>query len=196
MLPKWREAGVNVALLPGVFMAESGRRAHYNIFYEVNCMEYVAKQGTTALGIIGTALGGLAVAGGSLLAANGGRAANGECSENTPVSRYELGLQQTIAEQGSHIRLLEADKYTDQKIVDVYNAINPQINAIKDELRNIAVYQATNTATISCLGNQVNGIQAVLNGLTKTVIHKSNVCPEPMDRYNSWTAPAAGSTTT
>ena len=73
-------------------------------------MEYVAKQGTTALGIIGTALGGLAVAGGSLLAANGGRAANGECSENTPVSRYELGLQQTIAEQGSHIRLLEADK--------------------------------------------------------------------------------------
>ena len=40
-------------------------------------MEYVAKQGTTALGIIGTALGGLAVAGGSLLAANGGRAANG-----------------------------------------------------------------------------------------------------------------------
>lgn len=51
-------------------------------------MEYVAKQGTTALGIIGTALGGLAVAGESLLAANGGRAANGECSENTPVSRY------------------------------------------------------------------------------------------------------------
>ena len=70
-------------------------------------MEYVAKQGTTALGIIGTVLGGLAVAGGSLLAANGGRAANGECSENTPVSRYELGLQQTIAEQGSHIRLLQ-----------------------------------------------------------------------------------------
>ena len=51
-------------------------------------MEYVAKQGTTALGIIGTVLGGLAVAGGSLMAANGGRAANGECSENTPVSRY------------------------------------------------------------------------------------------------------------
>lgn len=114
-------------------------------------MEYVAKQGTTALGIIGTALGGLAVAGGSLLAANGGRAANGECSENTPVSRYELGLQQTIAEQGSHIRLLEADKYTDQKIVDVYNAINPQINAIKDELRNIAVYQATSVSVDTSL---------------------------------------------
>jgi hypothetical protein len=36
-------------------------------------MDYVAKQGTTALGIIGTTLGGLAVAGGGLLGAmNGG----------------------------------------------------------------------------------------------------------------------------
>jgi hypothetical protein len=32
LLPKWRETGVNVTLLLGVFMAESGRRAHYNIF--------------------------------------------------------------------------------------------------------------------------------------------------------------------
>lgn len=163
-------------------------------------MDYVAKQGTTALGIIGTVLGGIAVAGGSLLAganANGNNGRSGgavaECSENTPVSRYELGLQQTIAQQQSHIQLLEADKYTDQKIVDVYNAINPQIREIRNELRDIAVYQATNTATIGCLGNQVNGIQSVLNGLTKVVIPKTNICPEPMDRYNSWTAPSTES---
>ena len=31
--------------------------------------------------------------------------------------------------------------------------------------------------------------------LTKTVIPKSSICPEPMDRYNSWTAPAATTTT-
>lgn len=163
-------------------------------------MDYVAKQGTTALGIIGTALGGLAVAGGSLLAganangSNGRSAGTGECSENTPVSRYELGLQQTISQQQSHIQLLEADKYTDQKIVEVYNALNPQIREIKDELRDIAVYQATNTATIGCLGNQVTALQSVMNSLTKTVIPKENICPEPMDRYNSWSAPSNEST--
>ena len=37
-------------------------------------MDYVAKRGTTALGIIGTALGGLAVAGGPALAALSGGA--------------------------------------------------------------------------------------------------------------------------
>ncbi len=173
---------------------------------------YTAGRGTTALGIIGTVLGsiGTVAAGGGLANWMGGARGNAAadmtaaaltaaalsgsghcCSENTPVSRYELGLQEKIAEQGAHIRLLEADKYTDQKIVEVYNAINPQITAIKNELRDIAVYQATNTATISCLGGQVKDMQCLLNGLTKVVIPKTNICPEPMDRYNSWTAPTA-----
>lgn len=154
---------------------------------------YTAGRGTTAMSIIGTVLGSIGT-----LAAGGGMFNNGNggcCSENMPVSRYELSLQQKISEQGSEIGLLKADKYTDQKIVEVYNAINPQINAIKDELRNIAVYQATNTSTISCLGGQVQAMQNMLNGLTKVVIPKSSICPEPMDRYNSWTAPAAGSAT-
>lgn len=158
--------------------------------------KWVAGKGTTALGIIGTALGGLAtVMNGGAAVVNAG-AATATCSENMPVSRYELGLQQRIAEQGAEIGLLKADKYTDQKIVDVYNAITPQINAIKDELRNIAVYQATNTATISYLGNQVNGLQAVLNNLTKVVIPSDNVCPEPMPAKNSWVAPTTAASTT
>ena len=138
--------------------------------------KWVAGKGTTALGIIGTALGGLAtIMNGGAAVVNAG-AATATCSENMPVSRYELGLQQRIAEQGAEIGLLKADKYTDQKIVDVYNAIN--------------------TATISCLGNQVNGLQAVLNGLTKVVIPSDNVCPEPMPAKNSWTAPTTAASTT
>lgn len=31
----------------------------------------------------------------------------------------------------------------------------------------------------------------VLEGLTKTVIPASSLCPEMMPRYNSWTAPTA-----
>jgi hypothetical protein len=32
---------------------------------------------------------------------------------------------------------------------------------------------------------------AALDGLTKTIIPISNVCPAPMPQYNSWTAPTA-----
>ena len=153
--------------------------------------KYIAGRGTTALGIIGTTLGGLATA--LVGGLGGGYQGAAVCSDNTPVTRYEMGMQQTIAKQEAHIQLLEADKYTDQKIADLYSTIAPQISAVKDELRNVAVYQATNTATISCLGNQVNCIQSVLSGLTKTVIPAANICPQPMPMFNAWEAPAAPS---
>jgi hypothetical protein len=138
--------------------------------------EYVARGGTTALGIIGTALGGLATLG------NGGAGllgmgCNNGCSENTHVTRYELGQQNEISQLRSENELLKADKYTDQKIAEVYTALNNKVDKINCELRDIAVYQATNTATIGCLGNQVNGLQAVLNSITKVVIPNGSVCP-------------------
>jgi hypothetical protein len=66
--------------------------------------EFVAGKGTTALGIIGTALGSLAVAGGNVLGGLTGNGwANGVagpynnvgcCSENHLINRYELGQEQ------------------------------------------------------------------------------------------------------
>lgn len=44
-----------------------------------------------------------------------------------------------------------------------------------------------NNGLIGCLQNQV----ATLMGMTKTVIPDDNICPPPMQRYNSWTAPTA-----
>ena len=56
--------------------------------------EYVAGRGVQALGIIGTVLGSLGVAGnGGIGLLNGGMANGGCCSENTPVNRYELNMQ-------------------------------------------------------------------------------------------------------
>jgi hypothetical protein len=65
-----------------------------------------------------------------------------------------------------------------------FEGVNAQINAQ-------AVYNATNTATLSCIQGQV----AQLMGLTKTIVPITNVCPEPMKLYNSWTAPTAPTTT-
>lgn len=139
--------------------------------------EYVARGGTTALGIIGTALGGLATLGNGGAGLLGMGGCNGGCSENTHVTRYELGQQNEISQLRSENELLKADKYTDQKIAEVYTVLNNKVDKINCELRDIAVYQATNTATIGCLGNQVNGLQAVLNSITKVVIPNGSVCP-------------------
>lgn len=151
--------------------------------------------GTAALttGIIGTGLSVINALGGNLLGGVGGNA-NPNCvpSENQHVNRYELAQEQRIAELQSQIALRDANTYNDQKVLEVYRYFDGKLGEVNAELRNIAVYQATNTSTIGCLANQVNGIQCVLNGLTKTVIPADNVCPQPMAMYNSWTAPTAG----
>lgn len=136
-------------------------------------------------GIIGTAGFGLQLLNGLL---GGGVAAgaphNCGCSENTPVNRYELNLQQEIAAKDARIGLLESNIYTDQKITDTYAALNGQINALAAEVRankdaqtavnmEQAVYNGVNTATLNCLQGQV----VQLMGLTKLVVPNTSVCP-------------------
>ena len=98
-------------------------------------MEYTAGRGTTALGIIGTALGGVAVAGGPLLNAamrsgNGGEG----CSENHMVNRYEAGQAARIAELETEVKLRDANAYTDQKMLDMYKYIDGRIRGVESEL--------------------------------------------------------------
>lgn len=135
------------------------------------------------LGIAGTALGLLG--NGALGGLFGGN--NYVCSDDHSVNRYELGLQQELAAKDSKIGLLESNIYTDSKIADVYERLNAKINGIESQVCHQAVVNAQITANISCMQNAIN----TLNGLTKTVIPITSVCPEPMPQYNSWTAPTA-----
>lgn len=112
------------------------------------------------------------------------------CNENMLVNRYELGLQNQIASKDGHIALLESNIYTDQKLNDLRNYVDAKVGVVENAVNAQAVYNATNTATISCIQGQV----AQLQGLTKVVIPIANVCPEPMAKYNSWTAPTAPTT--
>lgn len=132
------------------------------------------------LGIAGTALGLLNGLGGMACAASGG----GCCSENTPATRYEVGQAQTIAAKDAEIGLLKANEYTNQKLTDVTAYLMGQIKDLATEVRKNkdeqtgvnmqqVAYNATNTATIGCLKEQV----AALQGMTKLVIPNSSVCP-------------------
>lgn len=105
------------------------------------------------------------------------------CSDNMPVSRYELGMVEQLNAKDSEIALLKADKYTDQKIVEAYKDLQGQIKELAVEVRSNkdaqtavnmqqAVYNGTNTATLQCMQNSIAALQAI----TKTYIPSSNVC--------------------
>jgi hypothetical protein len=127
----------------------------------------VANAGLTT-GIIGTALG--AANGGLLGNIFGGGAC---CSENMGVNRYELQQEQKIASLESQIALRDASIYVDGKILEAYKDLSGKIDIINAKLGEQAVYNATATATIGCITNQVNA----LLGLTKLVVPNTSICP-------------------
>ena len=94
-------------------------------------------------------------------------------SENMPVSRYELGQESKIADLQSQIALRDANTYNDQKLLEVYKYFDGKLEGVNARLCDQAVWNATQTATIGCIAQQV----AALNGLTKLVVPNTSVCP-------------------
>ena len=152
-------------------------------------MEYqngVSGRATAGLttGIIGTALG---------LMNNGGLGLFGNGWNNVPGKQYvtkdELDYVQTISAKDSEIALLKSEQNTEIKIADVYERIMTRVNADAKAQAEVnaaqMVFNANSNSAIAVLQNQIG----VLNGLTKTVVPITSVCPEPMPAKNSWTAP-------
>ncbi len=140
-------------------------------------------------GIIGTSLSGLLTLGSGLLG-NGMMGWNnrmGTCNEDHLVNRYELDKDQQIARLETENSLLQAEKHTDEKSLELYKYVDGRFREFEQALAQQAVYNATNTSTIACIQGQVAQLQA----LTKCVIPTSSICPEPMPRYNSYVAPTA-----
>lgn len=111
-------------------------------------MEYASNGKANAAlttGIIGTAGVGLGLLG-NLLGGWGmnptaaAMAAGAACSENTPVTRYELDREQQLAAKDSEIALLKANTYNDQKSLELYAYVDGQLKDIRKTLCDQAVH--------------------------------------------------------
>ena len=132
-------------------------------------MEYASKAiGNAGLttGIIGTALGALGGSGGLNLF-------GARHSEDEVVTRYDANMMREIMEKDRQIALLEADKYTDQKIADLADRMNARFSGVEGQLAQQAVWNATQTGLIGCIQGQI----AQLQSMTKLVIPNASVMP-------------------
>ena len=146
-------------------------------------------------GVAGSGLG-LGIAGTALGVLNNGGILNGlfnprsGCSEDHYINRYESGLNEKISELTADKKLLESTIYTNSQLNEFRNYVDRRIATVEGRLNAQDVYNATNTAAIACINNNIAALTATISGITKTVVPITAVCPEPMALYNSWTAPA------
>lgn len=141
---------------------------------------------------LNTVLGSLGTAG--FAGFNVGNILGNRCNDpsGTPLTRYEADLLNKINELTTEVKFRDSSIYTDQRILEAYKDLSAKISAHDATLAQQAVYNATNTATIGCLSQQI----AQLQGLTSIVVKSEKICPTPMPLYNSWVAPVAPTTTT
>lgn len=133
------------------------------------------------------------------------------CGDNCTANAVSGALALEVAKKDSEIALLKADKYTDQKLVEVYKdlrGVDKEQSAVIGNLasRVAAIETAAplreqilcskigEVATmasngINCLSAQVSNLAATVANITKCVVPITAVCPQPMAQYNAWVAP-------
>lgn len=149
--------------------------------------EYIAGRGTTALGIIGTSLGGLAVAGQGLL--NSVRAP--AAFENTCACMHDVETVEKLAAKDAEIARLNSERYSDaalataqqfarESALEVYKELKKDISDMKEvsyaKWAEQGVINANVNSGLNVLSSQVQSVTATLASITKTAIPSSAIC--------------------
>ena len=136
--------------------------------------EYIARGGTTALGIIGTILGSIGTVGSGAVGL--GRVANGGAVMDSERCKDML---RELSEKDSEVARLKGEKYTDEHILETYQYIDSRLRAVEKQISDNAAAQAVINCKLDCginlLNQQVNSINNTLALITKTAVPKSIV---------------------
>lgn len=81
------------------------------------------------------------------------------CSENMPVSRYELEREQKLAEKDSEIALLKANTYNDGKMLEMYGYIDKQIKEVREALYKQAVHNQRTEDSFTLVKQDVESVR-------------------------------------
>ena len=150
-------------------------------------------------GVAGSGLG-LGIAGTALALLNGNGL--GGLFGNSSAMLAGNAAVASLAEKDAEIGQLKAEKYTNDKLAETYISLNNQINKVAGDLatlslnneRRIGTLEGQVSSLATATNNAIASINNTLGTITQTVIPKSVIVPEFMDRYNSWTAPTSTTT--
>lgn len=134
--------------------------------------DYVAKGGTTALGVIGTTLGSLATLGnlgtwGNIHSTNGG------------ICERDLCFLNQISQKDSEIVLYKSEKYADNVGLELYKYIDGRLRGIEATINEnnttqLLVNEKLTSANVA-LATQLNQIAKVVGDITGTAVKQNMV---------------------
>lgn len=175
-------------------------------------------------GVAGAGLGlGIAGTAGFLLNGGLNNILGGGGATQTYIDNLQARVAELNAEKYSNAVAVEAYKNAVGMAEKLDGKFTPMLGEVTREVADARVREAQMEAEIKCLQKEMymgqklteakinevalvanNGltalsgtvacIQNTLNGITKTIVPSSAICPAPMPQYNSWTAPTTTTT--
>ena len=144
--------------------------------------DYVAGRGTTALGIIGTVLGGI----GTVAAAHPG-VATAASYEGSGACMHDIETTKECAAKDAEIARLKAEKYADgvredakQYGIEVYKELKKDITELKDaqaaKWTDQMVVNANLSNAVTALDGQAKSTANLVAQITRTAVPQSAIC--------------------
>ena len=81
------------------------------------------------------------------------------CSENMPVTRYDLDREQKLAAKDSEIALLKANTYNDGKMLEMYGYIDGQLKDVREALCKQAVHNQRTEDSFTLVKQDVESVR-------------------------------------
>lgn len=94
---------------------------------------------------------------------NGWNGYGGCCSDNMPVTRYDMDKDRDIAAKDAEISLLKANIYNDQKTLELYAYIDKQLKEVREVLCNQAVHNQRTEDSFALVRQDVEAVRAELS---------------------------------
>lgn len=127
-------------------------------------------------GVANTALG-LGI-GAVALEAIGGNLIGGLFGKNeSTYSKYDAEKDAKIARLETEVMLRDANTFTMGEMGKLRDYVDGELKDIRGELCAQKVFNEKTMSGLGCLTGQVNGLQALLNSITKTVVPNGAICP-------------------
>lgn len=109
-------------------------------------------------------------------------------AEEAANNRVELAKLSSKVDCNAEKQAL-VDQLTAAKINELGLALNGKIDTMNANTN--GMFNSVNN-TISCINGNLTSLTNRVNSFTQEIIPMSAICPEPMPRYNSYTAPTTG----
>lgn len=87
----------------------------------------------------------------------------GCCSDNMPVTRYDMDKEQENAAKDAEIALLKATIHNDQKSLELYAYIDKQLKEVRDALCNQAVHNQRTEDSFALVRQDVETVRSELS---------------------------------